>query len=320
MSKLIPPSRCTGSLPRNLNQEHLIAEIKLDGSRYVLYIGDCDPYERSFNALLSRRLSSVDKKHVDKTKNVPHITDTVYEGLEGTVLDGEMFKNNFLETQSIMGASHLNAIKKQEEVGKVYYFVWDVPVFKGKDIRNLPLEQRRKVLKEVVKRMDNPYIKIIPSFDSDITENFNRIVEAGGEGLIIKDLRMSYGIGWSKMKKSYDVSCIITSFNWGKGSFKDLIGSINLGVYKNGKIIEIGSTSGFDLKTRKEITANWDHYKGTVCDVFAQEVLKTNREISRLRHPSFHRFRNDMEPELCTFEKLKSDLKDRVKSFRRKEE
>ena len=88
---LVIPAVCRASLPEDLDKEDLVAELKLDGSRYILYIGNCDPYERSFNALLSRRVSTVDHMHVDRCENVPHITGHNYETLDGTVLDGEVF-------------------------------------------------------------------------------------------------------------------------------------------------------------------------------------------------------------------------------------
>ena len=59
-------SRCEGKLPDDLTRPHLVGEEKMDGSRYALYVGH-DPYERHRgNTLLSRRVSTVDLKHVDR--------------------------------------------------------------------------------------------------------------------------------------------------------------------------------------------------------------------------------------------------------------
>ena len=124
-SELFIPSRCTATLPEDLTKENLIAEEKLDGSRYLLYIG-C---ERENNALLSRRVSVVDQKHVDRTDNIPHITDFEYNGLEGTVIDGEIQAADFLSTNSIMNSAPKIAIQKQSEIGLVTYHVFDCLCF-----------------------------------------------------------------------------------------------------------------------------------------------------------------------------------------------
>ena len=53
--EILNPSRCTSSLYTDLEKDYLIGEEKLDGSRYLFYIG-CDPYERNLsnNTFLSR--------------------------------------------------------------------------------------------------------------------------------------------------------------------------------------------------------------------------------------------------------------------------
>lgn len=310
---LIPPSRCTSTLPEDLSKEYLIAEEKLDGSRYVLYIG-ADPYGRqSGNTLLSRRVSVTDGKHVDRTGNVPHITAIDYSGLEGTVLDGEIMANDFLGTNSVMNSSPALAVQKQNETGKLKYNVFDVLIFRGKDVRGYALEQRRKILEEVVRRMGNEFVTVIPQFKGDIQTYFNQIVARGGEGVIVKDIRCGYGVGWAKMKKVYDISCIVSGWKAGTGKYSSSIGSLALSVWHDGKLVEIGFASGFDDKLRNDMAHNFDKYKGRVLDVFAQEIQDSKRSggnpVGRLRHPTFHRFRDDVNPSDCTSEKLWADFK-----------
>ena len=56
-------------------------------------------------------------------------------------------------------------------------------------------------------------------------------------------------------------------------------------------------------------------------DVFAQEIQKIDSKnpAGRLRHPTFHRFRDDLNMKDCTAEKLWADIKSSVKSTREKE-
>jgi ATP-dependent DNA ligase len=320
--ELVLPARCVAGLPEDLNKPYLVSEEKLDGSRYVLHIG-ADPYgRREGNTLLSRRFSVGDGKLVDRTENVPHITGVKYAGLEGTVLDGEIMASDFLGTNSVMNSGPALAVQKQNESGKLNYHVFDIMVFRGKDIRGLPLEKRRKILEEAVRRMNNEYVKVIEQKKSNFLSYFKLITARGGEGLIIKDIRQGYGCGWSKMKKTYDVSVVVSGFKPGNGKYAGQVGALALSVYHEGELLEVGFCSGFDDTLRSKITKDPDAYMGRVIDVFAQEVQKSKRSgdnpVGRLRHPTFHRFRDDMNANSCTGAKLLEDLKKRTKFARDK--
>lgn len=318
------PSRCTASLPEDLENPNLIAEEKLDGSRYMLYLG-CDPYKRQDNnALLSRRVSVQDEKHVDRTRNVPHITGLDYEELIGTVLDGEIMAKDFLKTNGIMNCgSEYEAVKRMKEYGYVSFYAFDVVSYRGQCVKGMPLAKRRKILEAVVERMDNEYVKTIPQVTENLQEYFQQIVDAGGEGIIVKDTRFGYGREWSKFKKSYDVSCVISGYKEGNGKYAGGIGSLALSVWHDGKLHEIGFASGMDDALRNTMSKNFDAFEGKVVDVYAQEIQDSKRSagsvVGRLRHPTFHRLRDDLNSEDCTFEKLKSDMKAaKTKAFRKR--
>lgn len=312
--ELLNPSRCTTGLYDDLDKDYLIAEEKLDGSRYLFYLG-VDPYERylSKNTILSRRISSVDGKHVDRSLNLPHIASLSY-GLDGTVLDGEVMASDFLGTNSVLNSSPAKALAKQEENGFLFYNAFDILYFRGKDVRGFPLKKRRKILEEVVKRMDNEHVRAIPQVRVNLQDYFHEIINGGGEGLIIKDERLGYGLGWCKFKKTYNVSCIVSGYKKGNGKYKDQVGSLALSVYQDGELVEVGFASGFTDALRKEMTDNWDDYLGRVVDIFAQEQQKG----LRLRHPTFDRFRDDVTKSEVTMEKLKEDFKHKVKTDRNK--
>jgi len=320
MPKLILPARCTGVLPLNIEKPYLVAERKLDGSRYVLYVGqNVDPYQRQAgNTLLSRHVSK-DLKHKDRTENIPHVTQVKYSGLEGTIIDGEIMANDFLGTNSVMNSSPRLAVQKQDEKGYLNFHVFDVMVFRGTDIRGLPLSKRRRVLEEVCKRMNNEHVKVIPQFKKDFEKEFLKEVESGGEGLVVKDIRCGYGINWYKLKKSYEVSCIISGFKPGNGKYKDKVGAIALSVYHRGKLVEVGFASGFDDSLRKKMTDNFKKYEGKVVDIFVQEIQKKDKNgIGRLRHPTFYRLKECANAKEITSEKLLRDIQEKVRSDRMK--
>lgn len=308
--QILHPSRCTAKHPENFSEYH-IAEPKVDGSRYLFYIGDDPTGRRSGNTLLSRHLSVVDDFPVDKTDNVL-FSKKHYENLSGTVLDGEIFRKDFSYTQSILLSSSATAKEKQQSL-PLHYFVFDVLFFKGIDVRSKDLAFRQKILKTIVSKMDSPLIKILPQYAHEqINSVFLKIVGAGGEGLVVKDIRLSYGVGWSKMKKSYDVSCIISGFKIGTGKYSDQIGSIKLSVIDGDILRTVGFASGFDDNLRLDMSKNPKKYLGKVVDIFAHEISRDNR----LRHPTFYRMRPDLSAKEITLEKLKNDLKKNVKKRR----
>ena len=182
--------------------------------------------------------------------------------------------------------------------------------FRGKDVRTLPLSDRRKLLEEVLVRMNNPNVVAIKQFFSDFDEHFKKFVSNGGEGIIIKDLRQAYGVGWCKYKKSFDVTCVISGFKEGNGKYADGIGSIALSVLKDGRLIEVGYASGFDDALRSKMTLDFPKYLGMPVDVFTQEMSKPSKdhELGRLRHPTFHRLREDFNASEATYEKLIKDI------------
>lgn len=309
---IFEPAQCRAKLPANINDCEYAAEEKIDGCRYMLYLGG-DPYNTHDwpNALLSRRKVKATNRFSEKCFNLPHITEIDY-GLNGTVLDGEVYCYDFNTTLSVMGSNADNAIKKQYMSGLAKYHVFDILFYKGQDVRHLPLYMRRDLLIEIVEAMDNHWVIPVKQILSRKKAAFKKIIESGGEGLVIKDLTMPYGKGWAKMKKAYDISAVITKFIYGKGKQSDLVTSVELSVFHNRKPISIGKLSGLPLEAKKAITANKRKHRHMVVDLFAQEILKSeataNQPIGNLRHASFHRFRPDVNKYTITVDKLFRDL------------
>lgn len=314
---LYPPSRCTDSLPPDLELDFLVGEEKLDGGRYMLYL-DCDPYNRcrGGHTVLSRHPSATDGNLVDKTDRVPHISGVDYPGLEGTVLDGEMMREGATclgDTSGILNSDADEAVRRQESEGMIEFHTFDILAHQGKYVGSLPLEDRRVLLEKVVTQMGNPHVMVTeqrPATAHDLNDYFYEVVSRGGEGLVIKDKRMSYGVGWSKMKKAYDVSLIVTGFKPGKGKYANQFGALALSVWHKGKMVEVAYASGMDDALRTEINDNRPIYMGTVVDVFTQELTAPSAAApcGRLRHATFFRLRDDVVPDTVTYDKLVADL------------
>lgn len=81
---------------------------------------------------------------------------------------------------------------------------------------------------------------------------------------------------------------------------KEWIGAVIFGVWKDGKLIEVGRTSGMDEETRQLLSENREEYLGQVIEVEAQGII--NKETGSLQHPRFIQFRPDKSSEMCTFQ------------------
>lgn len=291
---------------RLYHDKNWVAERKLDGGRYVLYIRD------DGNRLFSRKESVVTKTLVEKTENVPHITGTDPKSLDGTVLDGEITVPNadFGGVISVMVSSPAEAAQRAKEGLRARYNVFDCPVYKGRDITGLPLRERREYVEKAVAELGNPDIVAIEQRMTGKQEWYQEIVESGGEGIILKDLDGRYypgqrGSGWIKVKKHRTYDVIVTGFeDTDSETFraKGWIGAVKFGVYDAGTLREIGRTSGMTQAVRDDMSKNPKKYLGQVMEVEGQEVLRDG-----IRHPRFVRMRPDANPRECTWEKVKND-------------
>lgn len=72
-------------------------------------------------------------------------------------------------------------------------------------------------------------------------------------------------------------------------------GSLKIGAYKDGKIVQIGSLSGID----DSVLLNWHDYIGKVAEITAMEVM---RDTKGLRHPRLVCYREDKDPRDCQWE------------------
>jgi len=293
------PARCTGTFdPAFLDDANYVAEPKLDGARYMLYLDEDGAVH-----LYSRQKFPT----IDKAANVPHIAKQ-YPGLEGTVLDGEIMLPNqkkLGDTTGIMNSLPVRAVRLQAD-NPLVFNVFDILCFKGEDVRHKTLKERRALLVHVVfGLMDNPYVQPVPQTEMNKAEFLQALINDGQEGIVLKNLGCRYGIGWIKVKRRSDFSVVISGFQQGKGKYANNLGALLLSVFKNGVLTEVGKCSGMTDAERTRMWRNKNTYLGRVVDVFAQEITKDGR----LRHPVWHRLRDDVEPNTCTWEKLCEDVK-----------
>lgn len=128
---------------------------------------------------------------------------------------------------------------------------------------------------------------------------FDEVTKAGGEGLIIKDMKAPYvwdrDLAWAKWKPVLDVDLKITGFFEGQGRLKGTLGGITVeGQDENGKRIACECGSGFTDEDRAYFWANRSKLLGKTVQLEAQEISKAQgSDTYALRFPVYIRVRDD---------------------------
>jgi bifunctional non-homologous end joining protein LigD len=125
---------------------------------------------------------------------------------------------------------------------------------------------------------------------------FERVVGAGGEGVMAKDLTQPYIPGespaWIKIKKLVTMDYIITGFTPGNGKYSDAIGAVIYGrKNESGVVVPIGKSSGMTDAVRYHMAAHPEMYIGKLAEFGGKDI---NPETGTLIHPTFIRLRDDI--------------------------
>jgi bifunctional non-homologous end joining protein LigD len=223
-------------------------EPKLDGVRAVAFIRQGEV------SLFSRR-------GLDATKQYPGIARELREQTEPEiVLDGEIvaFDENgvpsFQQLQQRLNLLRESDIRRAESQIPVFYYVFDLLYAGGHDLRGAPLEQRKRLLRQMLMPTDRVFL--VEHFEQDGETAFQAAVDNGLEGLVAKKRDSVYESGrrsksWMKIKATQEAEFVIAGYTEGGGWRAGTFGSLLLGYYDDsGKLIYAGHVgTGFDDKT-----------------------------------------------------------------------
>ena len=283
-----------------------VVEEKFDGYSYLNTEGK----------FFSKRLSAAkgnEGQPIEKTGHLPHLSPIMQRAYErgGLDLHGEIYIPNGIsdDITKILGCNEDEAVRRiNADWGRRPKFMLiDIRAFHGIPTINEPYYVRRILLEyafyKYIENADRQHdISVAPILLGDPVVQFKRIVNSGGEGIIIKKTSALYVPGkkpadnWIKGKKKITLDVIITGYNDGTGKNKSLFGSIEFGLYEGGKVVKCGNTSsGLNDDTRKLIAQDPDGYIGHVVEIEAiQESAKS------FRNAVFIRLRADKDMTECT--------------------
>ena len=239
---------------------------------------------------------------------------------ENVVVDGEIvtMKNGKVDFHSLQERGHVISAREIERLknqSPATYIIFDILEKDAKPLVDLPLIERKTILKQSVKEGSRI---IINDFVEEKGEQFYQaILQQDLEGMVAKRKDSQYEQGlrtgsWLKVKNLKTCDCVIFGYSKGEGARENTLGALIVGLYDNQRksvyIAHVGT--GFSDELLKELynqfqtiksdtpsfqvrnmeTVTWLKPK-LVCEVIYQIVTKD----CRLRMPRLHRLRSDKE-------------------------
>lgn len=287
-------------------------EIKFDGYRIMARIE-------------SGKVQLFTRNGHDWTAKMPQQAEALAAlGLESAWLDGEVVVPNE------DGTPDFQALQNAFDVGRsgaIIYYLFDMPYLNGMDLREVPLEQRRAALGQLIEGNDSELLR----FSADFTEQPESVLESACqmklEGLIGKRAGSTYvskrSNSWVKIKCKNRQEFVIVGYTDPKGA-RSGFGALLLGLHDDkGALIYAGKVgTGFNQATLTSLHARLEPLEIGQCplakkppaaDVRGAHWLKPElmcevayAEMTRqgvIRHSVFHGLRSDKPAENITHER-----------------
>ena len=231
-------------------------EFKYDGMRMQIHKNNNDI------KIFTRRLENI-------TTQFPEVVEAVkkYVKESKVVLDSEAVGYSrktgcYLPFQSIsQRIKRKYGIEKMSEQYPVEVNVFDIINYKGKSIISKPFEERKGILRKIIKNTPKKIIlaKSITTSDKKEVEKFYKeAISSGNEGLMIKKLNAHYKPGarvgfMVKLKPTKEnLDLVIIKAEWGEGKRSKWLSSYTLACRDNeGNFLEVGKAST-GLKEKRE--------------------------------------------------------------------
>ena len=210
-----------------------VYELKLDGYRAVAFKRDGKLYLRSRN----------DK---DFAQRYPGVLKGLAKLPDNTVIDGEVvaFDDD--------GRPSFNALQNITPSTPVVYYVFDVMVLAGTDLKREPLDERHRLLQQkVLPKLSEPVRHAAP-LDAPLPVLIDSVKSHGLEGLVAKRRTSVYESGlrsgaWQKMRIDRGQEFVIGGYTRGTSTFDALI----FGYYEGADLMYVSRTrAGFTPASR----------------------------------------------------------------------
>lgn len=297
-----------------------IFEVKWDGIRAISYVKD--------------ELSIRSRNQKELIDNFPELSE-LKDLARNTVLDGEIvvMKDGKADFQTLIQRMQNT---KQGDIaymsGKfpATYVIFDILEKDGKELLDIPLMERKRILKNSVK--EGKFVVLSLFVEETGEAYFRAALEKSLEGIMAKKKQSSYEPGkrsnnWRKIKQEKTCDCVIFGYTKGEGNRENTFGSLILGLYDAAVPVFIGKVgTGFSQEDMENMKLSLDKYKveeetlhgvdmdreitrlmpELVCEVGYQSIT----DDGKLRIPVFLSLREDKDPIECTIDQIRPALSD----------
>jgi len=224
-------------------------ELKLDGYRVLVL------KTRGNVTLFSRRGNNLSNIYPTITRAFTFLPDN-------TMVDGELV---VLDEQ---GRPSFSALQKSRFTpGTLQLYLFDLLTYQGRDLRKLPLVQRRELLEDYALEGIRDPIRISPVFNTSPKPLIAAARKSGLEGVIGKRADSRYESGersgaWVKYKTNKGQELVIGGYKPGTTGFEYLL----VGYYEGKDLIFIAKIrNGFTPALRLAIARNFPKLRTAVC-------------------------------------------------------
>jgi bifunctional non-homologous end joining protein LigD len=226
-------------------------ELKYDGYRMLAERKGSQPHLRYRRG---RTVTSTYPEVARALTSLPY-DDLIMDG-EVVVLDDDG-RPNFQRLQRRAQLSRKLDVARGTVENPITYYAFDLLAFDGYDLRDLPLAERKRLLRELV-----PGLGIVRYADEVETMGealFEQVRRAGLEGIVAKDATSRYEPGrsdrWLKMKADEAEELLIVGYRPQKGESTG-IGALHVAEWQDGELVYAGRVgSGLDAAKRKALVA-----------------------------------------------------------------
>jgi bifunctional non-homologous end joining protein LigD len=308
-----------------------VFEVKWDGVRAILLRNKA----KGITEIQSRNGKNITHRYPEITKAI----DSVVKNNESIVLDGEIVVLNkegipdFQMHQKRMNVESQRDIEFLSNDIPATYFVFDILYIDGRNVEDLQLSDRRKILNSLIAE-GSKRIRISEYIEQEGKALFKSVIERRLEGIVAKHKHSKYHEGirssaWRKIKGILTQDCVVIGYTKGEGNRQDYFGSLILAAYDDkGKLHFIGhSGSGFGFDQLKQTltvmqrlrTHNnfppvdfvpYTNSKPTWLrpELVAEVKFSGWTQDMIMRAPIFLRFRYDKQSTECLIEQVQQEM------------
>jgi len=213
-----------------------VYEVKLDGYRALAINA------KGKLSLYSRRRKSFNRQY-------QHVFDALRDLPQNSVVDGEIV------ALDDAGRPNFNFLQhSRSEAKRIHYFVFDVLIYDNRNLMQLPLVERRDILKSEV-QFKSPRVRIADYFEISVEMLLQSAREQGLEGVVAKRKNSLYEAGkrtgaWAKFRLNSGQELVIGGYVPGAHG----VDSVIVGYRKESELIYVARVrNGFVPETRRQV-------------------------------------------------------------------